>query len=54
MNDRYKLRGNTKLHGGMDRTTNTVVKGVVDVTKVAVVGSVAMGLVGGIGTLFKK
>ena len=33
---------------------DTAVKGIVDVTKIAVVGSVAAGLIGGVGAAFKK
>jgi len=33
---------------------DTAVKGIVDVTKIAVVGSVASGLIGSVGAAFKK
>jgi hypothetical protein len=59
MSDKYRIRApdiyarrtaQPSHDRGMDKVTNTVL----DVTKVAVVGGVAMGLMGATGEMIKK
>jgi hypothetical protein len=53
-NDRYRLR---HVHEGQRRDGNmmkTTTEGILDVTKIAVVGSVGMGLAGMAGNMLHK
>jgi len=65
MSEKYKVNMNTTLHhhahgkkvvqqGASGQQMNKVTDTLLDVTKVAVVGGVAMGLLGATGALIKK
>lgn len=52
MDSRYKVNLGTRMPRG--NTADKAVEGIVDVTKVAVTGMTAVGVIGAVGSAFKK
>jgi hypothetical protein len=54
MSDKYKVHIVPSMHRNQSRSADKVTEGIMDVTKIATTGIVAVGVLGAAGALIKK